>query len=572
MTTAEIPRTISASIHRSAISRVPDFFNATIADIFTELLQNSRRAGASRVDVTWDGSSLTLTDDGCGIADPAVLLAFGESSWEDGRIGAEHPAGMGIYSLARHPVRIESKPAGGPGWAIALEQDHCTGRKAAPVSPADRGSAGTTVTLDWHTDPKDALQNACRFLPIPVSWNGEQLQRASLTGGAVATEDWQGLRLSVHRNTGRTPRLNFHGVLLHTDRLPTVPDLYSRWIAEADVRHCPELRLTLPARKELVETPFLDEMAVAAYRAIYRAMRDQSSQVDVPHAVQQHAASLGITLPDARRRLRPWQAEHADYNAYEPLREYQQLPHSPLVMACELPVADQTALDHRAEGTDLQERLFEGSADLAGYGWYQALTKITGMSIHAQYGAETHSITGRKRSGREREALPSQRPDAITITLHCENPFRGRHDLQLDTDLAFVPDSADEYIDGRTPVVTVGSGMTAGTVCEYLEQAYFEPSDDAGADAYDTQAEDFRTDALRVARRLLQPPDEATVNALGAAIHEVVRRELPRGTNATVVIRHPAEIHAETTIEITLHEPPENPASSGPPAAEGQDL
>ena len=568
MTTAEIPRTISASIHQSAISRVPDFFNATIADIFTELLQNSRRAGASRIDVTWDGSSLTVADDGCGIPDPAVLLAFGESSWEDGRVGAEHPAGIGIYSLARHPVRIASGSPGGSGWAISLEPDHFTGLKAAPLSPADRDSGGTTVTLDWHTDPKDALQNACRFLPIPVTWNGEELQQASLAAGAVATEEWRGLRLSVHRNNGRTPRLNFHGVLLQTDRLPTVPDLNSRWIAEADVRHCPELRLTLPARKELVETPFLDEMAEAGYRAIYRAMRDQCSQVDVPYQVQQHAASLGISLQDARRRLRPWQAEHADYNAYEPLREYQQLPDSPLVMDCELPVPDQTALDHRAKETELQDRLFQGNADLAGYGWYEALTKITGMSIDAHYGEETQSMTGRKRGGREREALPSQRPDAITITLHCENPFRGRHDLQLDTDLAFLPDSADEYIDDRTPVVTAGSELTAGELCEYLEQAYFEPSDDAGADAYDTQADYFRTDALRVARRLLQPPDEATINALGAAMHEAVRRELPRGTNATVVIRHPADIHAETNIEITLHEPPDDPPANGAPAPE----
>ena len=74
MTTAQLPAQISASIHQNAISRVPEFFNATLDDIFTELLQNSRRAGASSVHVSWDGDTVTLQDDGCGIADPAVLL------------------------------------------------------------------------------------------------------------------------------------------------------------------------------------------------------------------------------------------------------------------------------------------------------------------------------------------------------------------------------------------------------------------------------------------------------------------------------------------------------------------
>ncbi len=54
MTHAEIPpgATIRARVHDSALKRVTRFFASTLYDIFTETLQNSRRAGATRVRVT----------------------------------------------------------------------------------------------------------------------------------------------------------------------------------------------------------------------------------------------------------------------------------------------------------------------------------------------------------------------------------------------------------------------------------------------------------------------------------------------------------------------------------------
>ena len=42
--------------------------------------------------------------------------------------------------------------------------------------------------------------------------------------------------------------------------------------------NCPGLELVLPARKEAVETPFLEEMREAARTAVYRAMRQGRSR------------------------------------------------------------------------------------------------------------------------------------------------------------------------------------------------------------------------------------------------------------------------------------------------------
>ncbi|MXW93303.1 MAG: hypothetical protein F4114_12525 [Rhodospirillaceae bacterium] len=87
---ASPPATIRARIHESAVRRVTRAYGGTLADIFTEALQNSRRAGAARVGISvaaLTGPSpgvqtdmgapcftVTIADDGMGIADPAVLL------------------------------------------------------------------------------------------------------------------------------------------------------------------------------------------------------------------------------------------------------------------------------------------------------------------------------------------------------------------------------------------------------------------------------------------------------------------------------------------------------------------
>lgn len=484
-----------------------------------------------------------------------MVLAFGDSQWQESLASAENPAGMGIYSLARRDVTVASRTAEGPGWIVKLAPRHFTGQEPARISPAPDQPQGTSIAFSHDSEPQDALKKACRYFPLPVAYNGAEMERHPFTGRAIHLEEWQGITLAVHKHTRRCPRLNFHGVTLQTDVLPTVMDLENHWIVEADVHNCPQLRLTLPARKELVFTPFLEDLTRAGYAAIYHAMLAHHEPVDVPHAVQQHALSIGIQLPDARPRLRPWQASQADDNAYDPLLEACSLPEAPMVMDCEPPIPDQTALDRRSSGTPLKHRIFTASEDLAGYGWYDALTKITSLSITADFDDSRISITARTRQGRNRSNLPAQRPDAITLTLHCNNPFRGPHTLDLDTDLAFLPDTASEYIDDRTAVVTKHSEITPYILAEALEQAFFQPSDDG--DTYDTQADTFRTDALRCARRLLQTPEEALKHAICAAVQETALPELPAGMNATIVIRRDHGTQGRGDIDVLLHQPPE---------------
>ena len=79
--------TIRARVHQSALKRVTKLYSSSLSDVFTETLQNARRSGATRVRVTvgtatghpGNGAAkpsetpltVTVTDDGAGIADPA---------------------------------------------------------------------------------------------------------------------------------------------------------------------------------------------------------------------------------------------------------------------------------------------------------------------------------------------------------------------------------------------------------------------------------------------------------------------------------------------------------------------
>ncbi len=121
---SRLPATIRARVYAGAIDRVTRFYANSLADTFSELLQNARRSRATRLDVTTEaapdqGIRVTVTDDGEGIADPAVLLSFGESGWDDTTARREDPAGMGIHALSRRGCAITSRNHDAAFWRAA---------------------------------------------------------------------------------------------------------------------------------------------------------------------------------------------------------------------------------------------------------------------------------------------------------------------------------------------------------------------------------------------------------------------------------------------------------------------
>ena len=145
-------QTIRAKVDPGAVSRMAELFSARTTQVINEVLQNARRSGASKVELrTSPAGTLTITDDGCGIAEPAILLAFGESGWNRTITLGEKAAGMGLYALARCRPTIRSRTAANQdhGWETVLDEPHFRGSEAARVFPSEAAPRphGTTVVL-----------------------------------------------------------------------------------------------------------------------------------------------------------------------------------------------------------------------------------------------------------------------------------------------------------------------------------------------------------------------------------------------------------------------------------------
>ena len=581
MTHSAIPprATIRARIHENTLKRVTKFWASRPIEIFTEALQNSRRAGAARVRVTVEtlaraagpapGPSeprlaVTVTDDGAGITDPAVLLSFGENGWSDEMVAREDAAGMGILSLAHRGCRISSRPRTpdgqvGHGWSVDLEPEHFTGQSDALVRPDDGAPYpfGTAVRFEAaeSTDMiRAAIASAARHYPLPVTFEREALERRAFLDGAVHAEAWNGLAFGVYRNRRQgymEPDLNFFGLTVPV-RLPTVETVYGAiWSVRADVVDCPGLELLLPARREAVENAFLADMRQAARLAVYRVMA--ADPEPRPAFVDwTRARSVGIDLPPPPQVLRPWRPAIADVDDWREPPKPAPAGDDALVMACDPEPPEAQALWRAAERTGMAERLFEADRRLEGYEWYDRLDRVTGIDTEVTDGDgktwPLHEYPVPERTGAAAAPLPA-RPNAIRMALSARTSGGRNRTLHLPADLAFAGE-AWSWVGEALPLVTKDSTLEPRRLAEMLHAAFFSASDDADADSPETQAVRFDEEALHIATRLLCSED----SALEISIAETVQRELfwlvPHNRKVEISITRP-------DVRVTLGDPAE---------------
>ncbi len=570
MTNAANPpvATIRARVHQSALKRVTKFWASRPIEIFLEALQNSRRAGATRVRVTVETLTkpsghasepseprlaVTVTDDGAGIEDPAVLLSFGENGWSDDLVAREDAAGMGILSLAHRGCRISSRPRtsdghAGHGWSVDLEPEHFTGRSDARVRRDDGAPypSGTAIRFEASESAdmiRAALASAARHYPLPVMFEGEELERRAFLDGAVHAEAWNGLVFGVYRDRRlgyMEPDLNFFGLTVPV-RLPTVETVHgANWSIRADVVDCPRLELVLPARREAVENAFTAEMREAARLAIYHAMA-ADPEPRPAFADWTRARGAGIHLAPPPRALRPWRPAIADIDDWREPPKPAPAGSDALVMDCDPEPPEAQALWRAAERAGLAERFFEADRRLEGYEWYDRLDRVTGIDTEVtDDDGKAWPLRDFPAPGRNATAATplSPRPAAIRMTLTVRTTGRSGRALHLPADLAFAGE-AWSWVGDALPLVTRDSALEPHQLAELLRRGYFAASDDADADSWSTQAERFDEDALHIATRLLCSED----SALELSIAETVRREIlhlvPNGRKVEISISRP---------------------------------
>ena len=557
---SRLPATIRARVHCGAIDRVSRFFNASVADAAAELIQNARRSGATRLDVATEaaesGTVVTVTDDGFGIADPAVLLSFGESGWDAATARREDPAGMGVYALSKRGCVISSRPATAgippmPGWRVELTPECFLGKQDARIVACEDAPLPSGTAISFRADEsregiRAAFAAAARYCPLAVTVNGEVVERRAFLDGAVHVERWQGLAFGVFdsRFAGfNDSDLNFHGLTISV-RLPTVDTIDGgTWSVLADVDACPELELVLPARREAVQTPFLDEMRKAGRTAIYRAMRRADRTPALAHNHFTAAREAGIDMPIAPAVLRPWRPGIADIDDWRDAPNPEPVRPGTLVMAAEAETQDQQCLWRAAERAGIAGRLFEADTRLKGYDWYDALARVAAVRIDVTEAGVTHPLDA-LRAGDEPSAdaatapaLPDTlaRPDAIQMHLRVLSWDGPPETIAVPADVAFIGEEGT-WVEDAHPLVTRDSDLKPAGLCQLLQAAYFSASDDPDADSHETQRRRFREDATHMAIKLLASEEEARKHTIAEAVWREILWVIPRDREVSIKV------------------------------------
>jgi hypothetical protein len=179
------------------------FAFSNFSTFLAELIQNSRRAGATKVELTLDGKTLTVIDDGCGIEDFQNLFTIAESGWDSQTQSLESPFGMGFTSalFACKHLKVESR-----GKMLAERTQSVLSMSTLNVVDGTV-TVGTKLTLAHLTFDENrieaALKRIARGYAIPIFFNGEELERRDAldaksfiqtTIGAIRINDLKSLR------------------------------------------------------------------------------------------------------------------------------------------------------------------------------------------------------------------------------------------------------------------------------------------------------------------------------------------------------------------------------------------
>ena len=190
------------------------------------------------------------------------------------------------------------------------------------------------------------------------------------------------------------------------------------------------------------------------------------------------------------------------------------------------------ALWRAAERGGMAPRLFENDRRFEGYGWYDALPRVTGVQIQIVGNGEVRPLVDYQTPPVE----PPPRPDAIRVKLDVQYPDGTNETLALDADLAFAGEAWAWLSDVR-PLVTAGSAIEPAELAGILRDAFFSPSDESDADSWETQRTRFEEEAMHVALSLLCSEDEARRRSIACAVRRELSWLIPRDRAVTITVR-----------------------------------
>jgi hypothetical protein len=316
---------IHAKVNARLLGKAQRLFTGTLEGRITEVLQNARRAGATRVCITnVDQTLVTVRDDGHGIDDFAVLLDMGGSGWDHDCESAEDPAGVGLFCLAPRELTVRSNgqsativSAGWRGEAVEMHKigplEPCATGVAA-IPPIPRGM-GTELHFADETWTAEEVGPEAVFSGMDVIVDGKRCPReAFVSDDAIhhpalgcriqivrreVLSQWHRQHLHLHGGHAQDVLVNFHGQIVGLQYQP-LDGSHEDLTFLVDLTGEPTgIRLMLPARTQLVENEALRQLKAMLEREAYLYVQRQGHH-RLFYKDYLRARELGIELPEAQ--------------------------------------------------------------------------------------------------------------------------------------------------------------------------------------------------------------------------------------------------------------------------------
>jgi hypothetical protein len=517
---------IQARVSASFISKVDRLFSNSLSDIFIELLQNARRAGASLITVeTAEGptdTEIILADNGHGIQDFSFLLNLGESDWNEAVERAEDPAGMGFFSLFHSGVTVQSN-----GMEATISKDAFLGK--APVLVTETLSSNGGTRLIFHrpeskTSVDSILRQACLFGSTDVSLNGSLIPRKDFLENALYAKSVHGVRIGVVvASYGSTRNCNFHGKIIDapiastyaSNVLPPTHPGHGRSLGILlDVVETSSLHLKFPDRSAVVEDEALNVIIQEARKALFEYLASLPQHL-ATYALYQEARSLGVDFQEATPHYESFYVSPHDSSSdnmpFDTEWPFESL-HIGQVDNCAVVELEDDTNDIHSFSFDLAFRdlSLPGSLqpirqmpDYQGYSWYDSLPICRGFEL---------AIGGEK----VEEVADSPATDILTIVdelelsfvidkvdhsrtfVHRPLRFAGFCDEE-ETATLFIPRDSDW-------IVTGSPFQGPFDLVEAARHLAFSFNDDAGADSYESQRDCFSDEMTSDITKVLGGP------------------------------------------------------------------
>jgi hypothetical protein len=531
------PALIRGTVDVGILQKADRLFRNDDKGTFIEILQNARRAGATRVDVTLEEIStepihcvVTVEDNGIGIESFQNLVTLGRSGWDQATQDTEDPAGMGFFSLCQSGVEVTSLSK-----TVTLSRDVFLGNADAEV----KDHAYIPGTRLRFTRPSTrltlcaVLASVAKFCPLDVCLNGEILPQHDFLAGSIYREEIDGIQVGFairfeHNFTGyRDDNWNFYGALIR-ENFPSFAGILNddhkgpplALQVRFNVRETGRIKLQLPDRRNVIESEFLVEFKRKATAAAYRCFQGQAQHA-LPFRNWKEAVQLGIQLKEAACLLTAWSVSARDDNM-EPLFGYGETKivsklDKALLVRSEL--ADQYTFQAALHsGAELDFVLYEEKPEYQGYSWYDRLPRLTAVDV---------LLDGVLYAECTKERIAA-RPKRIELKITIDEP---EHDSKTVSIPALVHvDTEDEY--GVDPIFVViqdspwdkGNGEPF-SLHGFLMWATFWSSDDLENDSWQTQCDRHDELVTETIARYLHGPRASLISQVRRCLDSYITHQ-----------------------------------------------